>query len=63
MSLIATRSGWLIGCRIIKETKKTWIVRPWDSIKDQRVMKDDPDRMVTDDFEAAERFANTGERQ
>ncbi len=51
--ILATKSGWLIATKLIRETPKTWLVKPVDEKKPFRVSKKDTSRALFNDVDSA----------
>lgn len=51
--ILATKSGWLILCELIKETDKTFTVKPVDSKREKKVSKASKTQKLFNDADAA----------
>lgn len=51
--ILATKSGWLILCDLIKETDKTFTVKPVDSKREKRVSKSSKTEKLFNDADEA----------
>lgn len=54
--ILATKSGWLIGCNFIRETPKATIVKPWGSKKERRVEKESKTEKLFDGVPEAQEW-------
>jgi hypothetical protein len=57
--ILATKSGWLIGVEIVRQTPTAFIVRAWDEKRERRVQKDSEEKKLFDCTKKATIWINT----
>lgn len=54
--ILATKSGWLISCKVLRETKRAHIVKYIDDSRERRIPKGAKDRKLFDSVDSAEEW-------
>lgn len=60
--IYATKTGWLIGCDVVKETRCTTTVKFWDENKERKVSKKNELVKLFPDRAQAETWINGGSK-
>lgn len=54
--ILATKTGWMIGVNLLRETRASYYVKAWYEPKEIRVRKSDTTRKLCQDVPEAQRF-------
>lgn len=57
--ILATKSGWLISCEVLRETQRAHIVQYIDESRERRIPKGAKDRKLFDCTNKAQEWINT----